>query len=57
MVPAAAAPYYNTKIFIDSLLFDYQSNRNIQAEFLMHQMKSTPYRKDPMFGKKKSMYI
>lgn len=41
----------NVKVFIDSLLFIYQSDRNIHFEIKRDSMMATPYREDPMFGK------
>ncbi len=39
------------KIFIDSLLIGYQTDRKIELEIERNPMICTPFRRDSIFGK------
>ena len=48
------------KIFVDSLLLQYQTNRSIEYEFQRNLMACSPYRHDLLYSKsssKKLFYI
>jgi len=44
--------FSDVKIFIDSLLVYYQTDRNVTFEIERSPMRCTPYHRDFMFGKK-----
>jgi hypothetical protein len=50
--------FTNIKMFIDFLLMEYQTDRQIEYEIQRNLMSCTPYRDDFLFSKiKKNMYI
>ncbi len=43
--------FADVKLFVDTLLMEYQSNRSIQYELQRNLMACTPYRDDYLFSK------
>jgi len=49
--------FTNIKMFVDFLLMEYQTNRQIEYELERNLMSCTPYRNDFLFSKIRNIYF
>ncbi|CAF4092876.1 unnamed protein product, partial [Adineta steineri] len=52
---SALPEFSDVKMFIDSLLIGYQTNRNIEFELKRKPITCTPYREDVLFGSRSAL--